>query len=98
MDRQSWMIVNGQGSQTHCRLLLCQFHTKKSWVDNLLPKVSATERNALYQRTCQLMQCIIESAINAMCEELKVEYADKPDVWQYIDEGWCDLTCVWRKL
>ena len=66
-------------------------------MDNLLPKVSATERIHLYQRMCQLMQCITESAFNAICEELKVEYADKPGVWQYIG-GWCGLTCVWRKL
>ena len=97
-DRQSWIVVNGQRSQTHCRLLLCQFHAKKSWVDNLLPKVSANERSHLYQRMCQLMQCITESSFNAMCEELKVEYVDKPGVWQYIEGGWCGLTCVWRKL
>ena len=43
------------------------------------------------------MQCITESSFNAMCEELRVEYAAKPGVWQYIG-GWCGLTCVWRKL
>ena len=86
-NRQSWIVVNGQRSQTHWRLLMCQFHAKKSWVDNLLPKVSATERSHLYQRMCQLMQCITKSAFNAMCEELKVEYADKPSVWQYIEGG-----------
>ena len=42
---QYWIVVNGQRSQTHCRLLLCQFHAKKSWVDNLLPKVNATEED-----------------------------------------------------
>ena len=97
IDRRSWIVINGQRLQTHCRLLLCQFHAKKSWVDNLLPKVSATERSHLYQRMCQLMQCITKSAFNAMCEELKVEYAEKPGVWQYIG-GWCGLTCVEESL
>ena len=97
-DRLSWIVTNGQRSQTHCRLLLCQFHAKKAWLDNLLPKVSATERNHLYNQMCQLMQCITESTFSAQCEELKVEYANKPGVWQYIEGGWCGLTCVWRKL
>ena len=43
------------------------------------------------------MQCITESTFNAMCEELKVEYAEKPGVWQYIG-GWCGLTCVEESL
>ena len=97
-DQQCWTVANGQRSQIHCRLLLCQFHAKKSWVDNLLPKVSVTERRPLYQRMCRLMHCITESAFNALCEELKVEYVDKPGVWQYIEGGWCGTTCVWRNM
>ena len=97
-DRESWIVTNGERSQTRCRLLLCQFHAKKSWVDNLLPKVSAAERNPLYQRMCQLMHCINESSFNVMCEEVRQEYLDKPGVWQYIEGGWCGQTCVWRSL
>ena len=85
-------------SQTHSRLLLCQFHAKKAWVDNLLPKVSAIERHHLCHGMCQLMQCITESTFSAQCEDLKVEYANKPGVWKYIEGRWCGLTCVWRKL
>ena len=89
-NRQSWTVANRQQSQTHCWLLLCQLHAKNLWMDNLLPKVSVVERNHLYQRMCQLMHCITESTFNAMCEELKVQ--------QYIEGGWCGLTCVWRKF
>ena len=47
---------------------------------------------------CQLMHCITEFASNAMCEELKVEYVDKPGVYQYIEGGWFGLTCVSRNM
>ena len=56
------------------------------------------KRNHLFQRMCQLMQCITESTFSVTCEELGVEYADKPSVWQYIRGRWCGLTYVWRKL
>ena len=91
------LLQNRQWSQTHCCLWLCQFHANKSWVDNLLPKVSNTNRNHLYEGMCQLMHCITESVFNAMCEELKVEYVDKPDVWQKYRRMY-SLTCVWREL
>ena len=38
------------------------------------------------------MDCITESVFNVMCEELKVEYVDKPDVWQYVEGEWCGIT------
>ena len=53
---------------------------------HLLPKISIGERNHLYEWMCQLLHCITESTINAMCEELKVEYLDNPNVQQYIYE------------
>ena len=62
------------------------FHTKKSWVENLLPKVSVVERNRLYQRMCQLMHCATKYAFNVMCEEVMQEYSDNPDDWQYIEK------------
>ena len=44
------------------------------------------ERKHLYQWMCvELMHHITKSAFNATCDELKVEYVDKPDVWQYIE-------------
>ena len=85
-----------------CKHIACFCHIssmlKKSWVNNLLPKVSVAERNHLYQWMCQLIHRITQSVFNVMCEELKLEYVDKPSVWQYIEGGSCDLTCAWRKL
>ena len=66
---------------------------KKSWVDNILANLSVAKRNHLYQQMCQLMYCIIETTFNAMCEDLIVEYEDKPSVWQYRRMVWHDL-CV----
>ena len=72
--------------KTCCHILLCQFHAKKTWVDNLLPKVNVAERNQLYRLMCQLMHCITESTFNVICEEVMQEYSDNPDDWQYIEE------------
>ena len=58
----------GEKTQTKCNILLCWFQARKAQVDNLLPKVCDVERNHLYQRMCQLMHCIMESAFDAMCE------------------------------
>ena len=53
----------------HIAIVYCVNLTpKKSWVDNLLPKVAAIERN--HQHMCQLMCCITECTLNAMCEEV----------------------------
>ena len=39
-DPYSWIIAdNGARHQIACQILLCWFHTKKAWVENLLPQV-----------------------------------------------------------
>ena len=43
-DHESWIVANGERSQARCHLLLCQFDAKKSWVGNLLPKLSVAEK------------------------------------------------------
>ena len=43
------------GTQRECYLLLCNFHTKKTWVKNLLPKVYENKKDELYKAMCILM-------------------------------------------
>ena len=47
-DPCCWQITNGEMKQISCKILLCWFHVKNAWVDDLLPKVNASERNQLY--------------------------------------------------
>jgi hypothetical protein len=44
-DAHCWEHGVVGGTQTKCHLLLCNFHTKKTWVENLLPKVGEIEIN-----------------------------------------------------
>lgn len=40
-DRHCWEeTLEGERHQIACHIILCWFHTKKAWVDNLLPQVS----------------------------------------------------------
>ena len=55
IDRYCWEMVCDERQQKSCFILLCWFHVKKAWVDNLLPKVHGTEKDKLYKCMCQLM-------------------------------------------
>ena len=54
-DPHCWEHGVVGGTQTKCHLLLCNFHTKKAWVENLLSKVGENERDELYKAMCILM-------------------------------------------
>ena len=84
--------------QISCKILLCWFHVKKTWVDNLLPKVNPSERNELYQRMSQLMYCCAKSEFNVMYKQIIQKYKGKKGVCEYIEGGWCGINCVWRNL
>ena len=48
------------GTHTKCHILLCNFHTKNPWVENLLLKVGENERDELYKAMCTLMDAEFE--------------------------------------
>lgn len=51
-DSNSWTILeDGTRHQTSCRVLLCWFHIKKAWVENLLPQVLRKRENCHLQNT-----------------------------------------------
>ncbi|KAI8483138.1 hypothetical protein Bbelb_391570 [Branchiostoma belcheri] len=41
--------------QVKCHLLLCWFHTKKAWTENLLPKLPTDVAAKVYDRLCGMM-------------------------------------------
>ena len=48
-DPKCWSNVGGGDmQQTKCFVLLCRFHVRKAWVDNLLSKANPTQRKKLY--------------------------------------------------
>ena len=67
---------------------------KKAWVDHLLPKVNGMERDKLYDRMCQLMNCSKEEQFNHVYAEIMEYYKDQKQVCIYIKNCWCNST--WR--
>ena len=69
-DRFCWEDKQIGGIQTKCRLLLCWFHAKKTWVEHLLPKVSEEQRNDLYKLMCDMLEAVTEGDFNEAYQRL----------------------------
>jgi hypothetical protein len=69
-------MVCGKRQQNSCFILLCWFHVKKAWVDNLFPKVHGTEKDKLYNCMCQLMHCSKEKEFDLVYSDIMEEYKD----------------------
>ncbi|KAI8493297.1 hypothetical protein Bbelb_293010 [Branchiostoma belcheri] len=52
-DPLSWDQEHSQ--QTKCRLILCWFHCKKAWTENLLPKLPTDISATVYDQLCDMM-------------------------------------------
>jgi hypothetical protein len=96
-DKFCWMKNDNHIIQTHCHLLLCWFHAKKAWVENLLPKLAESRRSTLYTTMCGLMESRSEEQFNQRYEEFKKTYANDEMVLAYVEEGWA-RGCKWRKM
>jgi hypothetical protein len=97
-DERCWENRSIGGTQTKCKLLLCWFHVKKAWTENLLPKVKEEKRSELYAWMDRLMFCNSELQFNATYESFKKTYDKEPAVLQYVATGWAGLDIAWRSM
>ena len=97
-DLWCWEISETCKVQTKCHILLCWFHIKKAWIENLLPKVSEVKKMALYKHMCELLECITEEAFTIKYEEFKITYIDERDVLNYVATGWTGIESQWRGM
>ena len=74
------------------------FMLKKTWIENLLPKVPEVKKMALYKHICELLECITEEAFNTKYKKFKITYEDECDVLNYVVTGWAGIESQWRGM
>ncbi|KAI8485824.1 hypothetical protein Bbelb_363760 [Branchiostoma belcheri] len=72
---------------TKCRLLLCWFHVKKAWTENLLPKLDGQMAADVYDRLCELMLQPTWQSFDDNFAQFYAEYEDVQQVTKYL-RGW----------
>ena len=97
-DRFFWEDEQIGGIQTKCQLLLCWFHTKRIWVQHLLPKVPEEQRNDLYKLMCNMLEAVTEDDFNEAYQRLRINYQGHPGVLQYVEKGWAGQNSPWKQL
>lgn len=88
---------HGHRRQVAGHVLLCWFHAKKAWVENLLPQVPADMRDHVYDSLSNLMHTTTEESFQAKYETLLQQYSGHLNIQRYISNGWCGYACEWQK-
>jgi hypothetical protein len=97
-DPHCWEHGVVGGTQIKYHLLLSNFHTKKAWVENLLPKVSENERDDLYKAMCTLMDAESKIEFEENYNTFKENYGHLAAVMRYVDVGWAGQNCYCRTM
>ncbi|KAI5077831.1 hypothetical protein GOP47_0007655 [Adiantum capillus-veneris] len=87
----------GQRVQVACHVLVCWFHVKKAWVENLLPQVPRHMQEHVYSSMCNLMHSSSEDDFEARFQRLLLDYSNHENIQRYVSNGWCSKSCVWRE-
>ncbi|KAI5068324.1 hypothetical protein GOP47_0016669 [Adiantum capillus-veneris] len=87
----------GPREQRFCHIIVCWFHTKKAWVENLLPKVPKELQDHFYSSMTTLMHAFDEVEFENHYQELLQHYAAHINVQRYVTNGWCGCDCPWRR-
>jgi len=100
IDEDVWCWKNQEidGIQTKCRLLLCWFYAKKTWVDHLLPKLPEILRNDLYKEMCAMLERVTDDNFNRAYQRVKTKYANNASVLRYIEQGWTWDNSPWKLM
>ncbi|KAI8519873.1 hypothetical protein Bbelb_031300 [Branchiostoma belcheri] len=74
--------------QVKCHLLLCWFHTKKAWTENLLPKLPTDVAAKVYDRLCGMMMATTWEKYEEEKEQLYTDFkAHSKAIEKYL-KGW----------
>ncbi|MCO5601128.1 hypothetical protein L7F22_055247 [Adiantum nelumboides] len=97
-DPHCWVPKeNGGQSQIACHILLCWFHTKKAWVENLLPQIAEKIRGEVYVEMTNLMHSATKEDFMDRYRLLLQKYAHNQVITRYVTNGWCGENCMWRE-
>ncbi|MCO5585796.1 hypothetical protein L7F22_039732 [Adiantum nelumboides] len=79
-DPHCWEYTfNGTRRQIACHVLLCWFHTKKAWVEHLLPQVPKEMREDVYSTMCNIMHSVTEEEFEDRFQLLRQRYSSYAD-------------------
>ncbi|MCO5583846.1 hypothetical protein L7F22_037761 [Adiantum nelumboides] len=96
-DPHCWEYTfNGTRRQIACHVLLCWFHTKKAWVEHLLPQVPKEMRKDVYSTMCNIMHSVTEEEFEDRFQLLRQRYSSYGNIVRYVTNGWCGRDCMWR--
>ncbi|MCO5559589.1 hypothetical protein L7F22_013190 [Adiantum nelumboides] len=96
-DPHCWEYTfNGTRRQIACHVLLCWFHTKKAWVEHLLPQVPKEMREDVYSTMCNIMHSVTEVEFEDRFQLLRQRYSSYDNIVRYVTNGWCGRDCMWR--
>ncbi|MCO5547551.1 hypothetical protein L7F22_001001 [Adiantum nelumboides] len=83
-DPHCWEYTfNGTRRQIACHVLLCWFHTKKAWVEHLLPQVPKEMREDVYSTMCNIMHSVTEEEFKDRFQLLRQRYSSYADSGRY---------------
>ncbi|MCO5578720.1 hypothetical protein L7F22_032565 [Adiantum nelumboides] len=83
-DPHCWgYTFNGTRRQIACHVLLCWFHTKKAWVEHLLPQVPKEMREDVYSTMCNIMHSVTEEEFEDRFQLLRQRYSSYADSGRY---------------
>ncbi|MCO5611782.1 hypothetical protein L7F22_066041 [Adiantum nelumboides] len=75
-DPHCWEYTfNGTRRQIACHVLLCWFHTKKAWVEHLLPQVPKEMHEDVYSTMCKIMHSVTEEEFEDRFQLLRQRYS-----------------------
>ncbi|MCO5577975.1 hypothetical protein L7F22_031812 [Adiantum nelumboides] len=75
-DPHCWEYTfNGTRRQIACHVLLCWFHTKKAWVEHLLPQVPKEMHEDVYSTMCNIMHSVTEEEFEDRFQLLRQIYS-----------------------
>jgi hypothetical protein len=97
-DDLCWKDCESGRYQSKCQLLLCWFHAKKAWVENLLPKLPEDRQNELYKYMCNMLEVVTEEDFNEVYGRFKTTYANDAGVLKYVEKGWAGNESLWRLM
>ncbi|KAJ7559641.1 hypothetical protein O6H91_04G094800 [Diphasiastrum complanatum] len=86
------------GEQVACRVLLCWFHVKRDWLENLLPEVPVECRKDVYQSLNDMMMSVSERKFTSLLHDFYERYSDQPSICKYVNFSWAGSECIWRKM
>ena len=99
INNDPWCWANNiiGSEQIKCKLLLCWFHVKNSWMEHLVSHVTVDKRTQLYCDMCGLLDCLTYVQFYSKYIEFKITWATEKLLLNNVATEWAD-NCRWRGM